>query len=59
MGTMSFGYHYNSGVRVGYDISFKSVILHNVSSADKGRIVREIKEAGVLRKDIIIERNEA
>jgi hypothetical protein len=58
MGTMSFGYHYDLGVRVGYDISFNRVILHNVSSTDKGRIIKEIKESGVLRKDITIERNE-
>jgi hypothetical protein len=52
MATMSFGYHYDIGVRVGYDISFRGVILHNVSSKDKSRIIKEIKESGNLRKDI-------
>jgi hypothetical protein len=59
MGTMSFGYHYDLGIRVGYDISFNGVILHNVSSKDKGRIIKEIKESGHLRKDISVERNES
>jgi hypothetical protein len=38
MGTTSFGYHYDIGKRVGYNISFGRVRLSNVSSKDKNRI---------------------
>jgi len=58
MGTMSFGYHYDRGVRVGYNISFGKILLSNVSSKDKSRIVKEIKESGYLREDIEITRIE-
>jgi hypothetical protein len=58
MGTMSYGYHYDMGVRVGYNISFGSVRLSNVSSKDKSRIIREIKEAGWKKSDIAVEREE-
>jgi len=58
MATMSFGYHYDRGVRVGYDISFGRVRLSFVSSKDKGRIIREIKESGWKRNEIGVERVE-
>jgi hypothetical protein len=60
--TMMWGYHYNEGVRVGYDISFENnngrFILHNVSSKDKGRIISEIKQAGYKRSEIDVDRVE-
>ncbi len=58
MATMSFGYHYDRGVRVGYDISFGRVRLSFVSSKDKGRIIREIKQSGYTTDEIDIERVE-
>ena len=58
MATMSFGYHYDRGVRVGYDITFGRVRLSYVSAKDKGRIIREIKESGWARHEIIVERVE-
>ena len=65
MATMSFGYHFDQGVRVGFDISVKNVsdfgglYLSNVSSKDKGRIVREIiHRTGVKKQEIIIQRVE-
>ena len=58
MATMSFGFHYDMGKRVGYDISFGRVYLSNVSLKDKARIVREAKQAGHISKNIKIERVE-
>ena len=58
MATMSFGYTYDRGVRVGYDISVPGIILHQVSSKDKNRIIKELKDAGNKETDILIERND-
>jgi hypothetical protein len=58
MGTMSWGYHYNQGVRVGYDIRFGRFTLWNVSSKDKSRIIKEIKQSGYSKDEITIERVE-
>jgi len=65
MSTMSFGYEYNQGIRVGYDISVDNVTsfgglhLSNVSSKDKGRIIREILErTGKKREDVCVTRVE-
>lgn len=62
--TMMFGYRYKEGVRVGYDIQFpvnglmSSILLTNVSTRDKARIIREIQENGVSRQEIEIQRIE-
>lgn len=58
MATMMYGYSYDRGVKVGYNISFGGIILHEVSSKDKARIVREIKQAGYMRDEISIKRVE-
>lgn len=65
MATMSMGYHYDEGVKVGYDITakfsdkpFGTVLLSNVSYRDKGRIIREIQSKGVGMDDITVERVE-
>ena len=42
MATMMYGYSYDRGTRVGYNISFGGFILHEVSSKDKARIISEI-----------------
>lgn len=61
MATMSFGYYFDQGVRVGYDISvdkvgpFGGLYLSNVSSKDKNRIISEVaKNTGKKRNDIIV-----
>lgn len=56
MATMMFGYHYDRGVRVGYDISFPNGRLSFVSSKDKSRIVAELKQAGWSKDEIEVER---
>lgn len=60
--TMSWGYHYNEGKRVGYNISFSNsrgtFVLSNVASTDKCRIIREIKESGYKRNEISVDRVE-
>jgi len=58
MATMNMGFHYDMGVRVGYDISFGTVYLSNVSSKDKNRIVKEAQKSGYLKKNIKVERVE-
>lgn len=58
MSTMSFGFHYNRGKKVGYDISFGSVLLSFVSSKDKSRIIKEIKEAGYKASEITVTKRE-
>lgn len=59
MSTMSFGFHYNRGKKVGYDIKFGSVLLSSfVSSKDKSRIIKEIKEAGYKASEITITKRE-
>jgi hypothetical protein len=58
MGTFIYGYHYDRGVRIGYNISFGSIILFEVSAKDKSRIIREAKEAGHKRAEISVERVE-
>ncbi len=58
MSTMSFGFKYDRGAKVGYNISFGSVLLSFVSSKDKSRIIKEIKESGYKRSEITIERRE-
>jgi len=56
--TMMYGYHYNEGKRVGYNITFNGFILHNVASSDKSRIVSEIKQSGYSKDEIEIDRVE-
>lgn len=56
--TMMWGYHYNRGKRVGYNITFGNFTLHEVSSADKARIIREIKQSGYTNDQITVEREE-
>lgn len=58
MGTMMYGYCYDRGIRVGYNISFGDFVLYEVSSKDKSRIVSEIKKAGYSKNEISIERVE-
>lgn len=53
MGTMSMGYHYDRGKKIGYNISFKSQTLWEVSAKDKPRILREIKRNTNLTKEEI------
>ncbi len=58
MGTMAWGYHYDEGKKVGYNISFGNIILWNVSSKDKSRIIREIKrDTGLSEDEIEIKRD--
>lgn len=60
--TYSWGYEYNIGKRVGYNISFSNkngtFTLCNVSSKDKSRIIKEIKQDGYSKEEITIERVE-
>lgn len=56
--TMMWGYHYNEGKRVGYNITFNGFRLSNVASTDKARIIREIKQSGYNRNEIDVERVE-
>jgi hypothetical protein len=60
--TMSWGYHYNEGKRVGYNISFSNnngtFVLHNVAASDKSRIIKEVKQAGYTADEIDVERVE-
>jgi len=56
MSTYMFGYTYDRGVRVGYNISFGNCMLSFVSSKDKARIIREIKQMGYTKDEIEIER---
>jgi mevalonate pyrophosphate decarboxylase len=58
MGTFAYGFNYDRGKRVGYDISFGSIILFFVSSKDKNRIIREIKKSGYKEEEIEIKRVE-
>lgn len=58
MSTMSFGFTYNRGKKVGYDISFGSITLSFVSAKDKPRIIKEIKEQGYKTSEITIKRRE-
>lgn len=65
MGTMSFGYYFDQGVKVGYDISVKNINpfgglrLSNVSRKDKERIIKEIMaNTGRSREEITVERVE-
>jgi hypothetical protein len=58
MATMVFGFEYNRGKKVGYDISFGSFYLSFVSSKDKSRIIKEIKERGYKASEITIKRRE-
>ncbi len=46
MGSMNYGYYYDQGKKVGYDIETESLLLSFVSSKDKARIVRELKADG-------------
>ncbi len=58
MATMMYGYTYNRGVRVGYNIQFGNIILFEVSSKDKNRIVSEVKKSGYSKDEIDMERVE-
>lgn len=58
MATMMHGFTYDRGVKVGYNIEFGSVILFEVSSKDKNRIISEIKKSGYSENEISIERVE-
>ena len=58
MATMMYGFTYNRGSRVGYNIEFGKIILFEVSSKDKNRIVSEIQKSGYSKEDISIERVE-
>jgi len=53
---MSYGYHYNRGKKVGYDIHFGNFTLFFVSAKDKSRIIKEIKQSGYGKEDITEER---
>lgn len=59
--TTSNGYHYKEGVRVGYYISVPNnfggrMVLSNVASTDKARIVNELKQQGYSKDEIEIEK---
>ncbi|BFU77281.1 hypothetical protein ALC152_04960 [Arcobacter sp. 15-2] len=56
--TYMWGFSYDRGKRVGYDISFGDFTISFVSSKDKARIIREIKERGYKRSEITVERRE-
>lgn len=60
--TYAWGFYFNEGKRVGYNISFTNkngtFILWNVSSKDKSRIIKEIKEDGYKKEEITVERVE-
>lgn len=60
--TYAWGFYFNEGKRVGYDISFSNkngtFVLYNVSSKDKARVIREIIKDGYKRDEIKIERRE-
>lgn len=58
MSTMMYGFHYDRGKKVGYDISFGDFKLSFVSSKDKSRIIKEIKEQCYSKDEITIERRE-
>ena len=58
MATMMHGYTYDRGVRVGYNIKFGNIVLFEVSSKDKNRIVLEAKKSGYSTEEISIERVE-
>lgn len=63
MNTMSVGFRYDAGKKVGYDISFPNnfggeIVLSNVSARDSSRIVKEIRALGHSKEDIEIERIE-
>jgi len=49
---MNMGFHYNLGIRVGYNISFSNILLSNVCSKDVARIKREIKQSGYQSSEI-------
>lgn len=60
--TYGWGYYFNQGKRVGYDITFSNshgtFVLYNVSSKDKARVIREIIKDGYTRDEITVERKE-
>ncbi len=60
--TYAWGFYFNEGKRVRYDITFSNrngtFVLRNVSSRDKARIVREIIKDGYKREEITVERRE-
>ena len=63
MGTMSMGFYYEEGKRVGYNISCPNVLggkttLSNVAYSNKARIIKEMKELGHSSVDIEVERVE-
>ena len=58
MATYNMGFHYDEGKRVGYNISVKTLILHRVSSKDKSRIIKELKQGGWKKEDISVVREE-
>jgi len=63
MVTYNFGFYYNEGRKVGYDISFPNEIggktlLSNVSYKDKDRIVKDLINMGYTEDDIEVQRVE-
>lgn len=53
MGTMSFGYHYDEGKTVGYNISVKDwITLWNVAYKDKARIIAQLEANGHEIEDV-------
>lgn len=60
MATMTMGFTYDRGKKVGYDIVFgKHGFLSFVSSKDKSRIIKEIKQQGYTKNQILVHRRES
>lgn len=56
MGTMLFGYHYEEGKNVGYNVYVKGFVFTNVSYKTKGGLIRQLMNDGYVRSDIKTER---
>lgn len=56
--TYAWGYYFNQGKKVGYNIYFGDFIIWNVSSKDYKRVVREIKKDGYSEDEIKVEKVE-
>lgn len=53
MGTMSFGYYYEMGKKIGYDISVKNAYyFSHVSYHSKGQLIKQLKRDGFVDDDI-------
>lgn len=58
MGTMSHGYHYDMGKKVGYNITVKgSYYFDHVAYKSKSKLISELLSNGHTLDEIEIERN--